>query len=61
MAINKPDELTMSRRIAVVCYNIANSGCWRGIIGRVLFPEALTQNQAENIFVIMSMDFLFFL
>ena len=59
MAINKPDELTMSRRIAVVWVIISlTAAVGIGIIGRVLFPaELLTQSQAENIFVIMSMDF----
>lgn len=59
MAINKPSELTMSRRIAVVWVIISlTAAVGIGIIGRILFPtELLTQSQAENIFIIMSMNF----
>lgn len=59
MAINKPGELTMSRRIAVVWVIISlTAAVGIGIIGRILFPtELLTQSEAENIFIIMSMDF----
>lgn len=59
MAIEKHDELTRSRRIAVVWVIISlTAAVGIGIIGRILFPTQLpTQSQAENIFVIMSMDF----
>lgn len=59
MAIKKPSELTMSRRIATFWVIISlTAAVGIGIVGRILFPtELLTQSQAENIFVIMSMDF----
>lgn len=59
MAIEKPNELTMSRRIAVVWVIISlTAAVGIGIIGRVLYPtELLTQSAAERIFVIMSMNF----
>lgn len=59
MAIEKPDELTRSRRIATIWVIISlTAAVGIGIIGRILFPtQLLTQSQAENIFVIMSMDF----
>ena len=59
MAIKKPSELTMSRRIATFWVIISlTAAVGIGIVGRILFPtELLTQSQAENIFVIMSKDF----
>ncbi|NLN42513.1 MAG: sodium/proline symporter PutP [Clostridiales bacterium] len=59
MAIKEPSELTMSRRIAAVWVIISlTAAVGIGIIGRILFPtELLTQSQAENIFIIMSMDY----
>lgn len=59
MAINKPSEITVSRRIAVVWVIISlTAAVGIGIIGRILFPtELLTQSDAESIFVIMSMNF----
>lgn len=59
MAIEKPSELTMSRRIAVVWVIISlTAAVCIGIIGRVLFPtELLTQSAAESIFIIMSTNF----
>ena len=59
MAIEKPDELTRSRRIATIWVIISlTAAVGIGIIGRILFPtQLLTQSQAENIFVIMSMEF----
>jgi sodium/proline symporter len=59
MAINKPGEITMSRRIANVWVMISLTAAVAiGVIGRVLYPATLlTQSAAENIFIIMSMNF----
>jgi len=60
MAIDKPSELTRSRRVAVTWVVISlMAAIGIGIIGRVLFPtELLTRSTAENIFVIMTLNFL---
>ena len=51
MAINKPDELTMSRRIAVVWVIISlTAAVGIGIIGRVLFPAGSLLKAKQKIF-----------
>ena len=59
MAINNPDELTLSRRIAMVWVIISLIAAVAiGIIGRVLYPtRLLTQSLAESIFIVMSTNF----
>jgi len=59
MAIRKPTELKLSRRIAVVWVVISLSAAvFIGIIGRLLYPDALlTQSAAESIFILMSTSF----
>jgi len=59
MAIEKPAELKISRRIAIIWVAISLTAAVAiGIIGRVLFPTAyLTQSTAENIFIKMSRSF----
>ncbi len=56
MAIEKPENLKKSRRIAIVWVIISLfSAIAIGLIGRVLFPSALTtSSQAENIFITIS-------
>lgn len=60
MAIQKADDLKKSRRLAtswaVICMF---SAVMIGVIGRVLYPAALTTSgNAENIFIIMSSNLL---
>ena len=59
MAIRKTSELTLSRRIATIwCAISLTAAVAIGIIGRVLYPTALlTQNTAENVFVLMATNF----
>jgi sodium/proline symporter len=59
MAIKNPDELGRSRKIAVVwCVISLFAAVAIGIIGRVLFPDALlTQSDSEKIFILLSTDF----
>ncbi|HHV99805.1 MAG TPA: sodium/proline symporter PutP [Clostridiaceae bacterium] len=59
MAIEKPSELKLSRRIATVWVVISLTAAVAiGIIGRVRYPDAfLTQSTAEKIFILMSTNF----
>ena len=59
MAIRKSSELKLSRRIAIIWVIISLSAAVAiGIIGRVLYPDALlTQGSAESIFILMSTNF----
>lgn len=59
MAIRKPSELVLSRRIATVWCAISLAAAVSiGIIGRVLYPSALlTQSSSESIFILLSTDF----
>jgi len=60
MAIRKEEELTRSRRIAIVWVIISLAvAVFIGIIGRNLFPTAhLTATSAENIFITLSTSYL---
>lgn len=60
MAINKPDELKKSRRIAIIwCVISLFAAVAIGITGRSLYPAALlTRSDSENIFIIMSTGLL---
>lgn len=59
MAIRDSSELKTSRRIATVWVAISlTAAVTIGIMGRILFPNALlTQSQAESIFILMSRSF----
>ncbi len=59
MAIRKVEELTLSRRIAVIwCAISLTAAVSIGIIGRVLFPTALlTQSDAESIFILIASSY----
>ncbi len=59
MAIKKPEQLKLSRRVATIwCAISLTAAVAIGIIGRVLYPDALlTKSSSESIFVLMSMDF----
>jgi sodium/proline symporter len=59
MAIKKPNELKMSRRIATIwCAISLFAAVIIGIIGRVLYPDALlTASDSESIFILMSGSF----
>jgi len=59
MAIRKADELVISRRIATIwCAISLGAAVAIGIIGRVVFPDALlTQSAAEKIFILMSTNY----
>ena len=59
MSIRKINELTLSRRIAIVWVVISLTAAVSiGLIGRALYPvEFLTQSAAESIFVLMSTNF----
>ena len=59
MAIRKPSELKMSRRIATVwCAISLFAAVLIGIIGRILYPDALlTSSSSESIFILMSSSF----
>lgn len=60
MAIRKSEELTQSRRIAIIWVIISlTAAVLIGIIGRVLYPTVLnTQSAAENIFILMGTSLL---
>lgn len=59
MAIRKSSELTLSRRIATIwCAISLAAAVFIGIIGRMLYPDALlTQSAAESIFILLSTNF----
>jgi sodium/proline symporter len=59
MAIKKLSQLKLSRRIAVIWVAISLTAAVAiGIIGRVLYPDALlTQSTSENVFILMSTNF----
>lgn len=59
MAIKKTSELKLSRRIAVIWVAISLTAAVAiGIIGRVLYPDALlTQSMSERVFILMSTNF----
>ena len=59
MAIKKPEQLKLSRRVATIWCTISLTAAVAiGIMGRVLYPDALlTQSASESIFVLMSTDF----
>lgn len=60
MAIRSEKELTRSRRIATVWVVISLSvAVFIGIVGRALFPTALTtSSSAENVFIVLSSNLL---
>ncbi len=59
MAINKLENIKLSRRIAVIWVVISLTAAVAiGMIGRVLYPNALlTQSDSESIFILMSTNF----
>ena len=59
MAIKKSSKLDLSRRIAMIWVAISLSAAVAiGMIGRVLYPDALlTQSESESIFILMSTNF----
>lgn len=61
MAIKEANDLKLSRRIAVIWVAISlTASVAIGMIGRVIFPDALlTQSASESIFIIMSTSFFF--
>ena len=60
MAIRKADELKRSRRIATVWVVISLAvATFIGIVGRALYPTALTTaSEAENVFILLSTNLL---
>ncbi len=60
MAIEQPSKLKLSRRVATVwCAISLTAAVAIGIIGRVLYPEALlTKSSSESVFILLSMEFL---
>lgn len=60
MAIRHEDELKRSRRIATVWVVISLSiAVFIGLVGRTLFPTALTtSSEAENVFILLSTNLL---
>ena len=60
MAIRREEELTRSRRIAVVWVVISLTiAVFIGLVGRTLFPTALTtSSEAENVFILLSTNLL---
>ena len=60
MAIRKEEELTLSRRVAMVWVVISLAvAVFIGIVGRTVFPTVhLTATSAENIFITLSTSFL---
>lgn len=60
MAIRSEHELTRSRRIATVWVLISLSvAVFIGIVGRTLYPDALTTaSSAENVFILLSTNLL---
>ncbi|CUH93475.1 sodium/proline symporter PutP [Herbinix luporum] len=59
MAIENPNDLKTSRRIAIIWCGVSLfAAVFIGIIGRVLYPNALlTKSSSEGIFVLMSSNF----
>jgi len=59
MAIKEPQQLKLSRRVATIwCAISLVAAVAIGIIGRIIYPDALlTQSDSESIFILMSMDF----
>lgn len=59
MAIENPNDLKLSRRIAVIwCAISLIAAVSIGIIGRVIYPDALlTNSSSESIFILMSSNF----
>lgn len=59
MAIKKLSDLKFSRRIAVIWVAVSLTAAVAiGMIGRVLYPDALlTQSASESIFILMSSNF----
>ena len=60
MAIRKENELPRARRIATVWVVISLAvAIFIGIVGRALFPTALTTaSEAENVFILLSTNLL---
>ncbi len=60
MAIRKEEELTLSRRVAMIWVVISLTvAVFIGIVGRCIFPTVhLTATAAENIFITISTSFL---
>ena len=60
MAIRTEHELTRSRRIATVWVVISLIiAVFIGVVGRVLYPDALlTESSAENVFILLSTNLL---
>ncbi len=60
MAIRSENELTRSRRIAIVWVLISLTvAVFIGIVGRALYPTALTtESSAENVFIVLSTGLL---
>ncbi len=60
MAIRDENELTRSRRIAIVWVTISLTvAVFIGVVGRALFPTALTtSSEAENVFILLSTNLL---
>lgn len=59
MAIKKSNDLKLSRRIATIWVAISLTAAVSiGMIGRVLYPNALlTQSESESIFILLSTNF----
>jgi sodium/proline symporter len=59
MAIKKSSDLKLSRRIAIIWVAISLSAAVAiGMIGRILYPDALlTQSASESVFILMSTNF----
>lgn len=59
MAIKKSSDIKLSRRIAIIWVIISLTAAVAiGMIGRILFPDALlTQSASESIFILMSTNF----
>lgn len=59
MAIKKSGDLKLSRRIAIIWVIISlGAAVAIGMIGRVLYPDALlTQSAAEGVFILLSTNF----
>ncbi|MBQ2888684.1 MAG: sodium/proline symporter PutP [Firmicutes bacterium] len=60
MAIRDENELTRSRRIAIVWVTISLAvAVFIGVVGRALFPtELATSSEAENVFILLSTNLL---
>ncbi|HYE11763.1 MAG TPA: sodium/proline symporter PutP [Patescibacteria group bacterium] len=59
MAIRKASDLKLARRIAIIWVAISLTAAVAiGMIGRVLYPDALlTQSASESVFILMSTNF----